>query len=78
MKVDFPVNYSLEDGTTVKVDRLDDGKGFTFILDKPTGQTDSFTWVSQAATDQPVNQEAEDPQRKEAIDLFVELESDDQ
>lgn len=78
MKMDFPVNYSLEDGTTVKVDRLDEDKSFTFLLDKPTGQTDSFTWAKQAATDQPPNAESEDPQRKEAIDLFLELDVDDQ
>lgn len=70
MKMDFPLAYSLQDETQVKVDLMEDGKTFTFYLDKPTGQTDSFTWAEDGAKPD-VQTGSEDPQREEAIALFL-------
>ena len=74
MKADFPLIYSLADGTRVEVDRMEDQKTFSFHLDKPTGQTDSFTWAPQPGTGQSLTETAVstgDPQHEEAVDLFM-------
>lgn len=76
MKLQYPISYTLEDGTNVKVDRMEEDKNYTFILDKPTGQTDSFTTALQTSTEpgqQPSMPTDEDSQRKEAIELFLKL-----
>ena len=80
MKMEFPISFSLQDDTNVKVDEMDDHINFTFILDKPTGQTDSFTWVPNPANEgkkQEPPKGEEDPQRREAIELFLQLREED-
>ncbi len=74
MKADFPLIYSLADGTRVEVDRMEDNKTFSFHLDKPTGQTDSFTWAPHPGTIQSLTETQDgsgDPQHEEAVDLFM-------
>ena len=73
MKKDFPYIYSLADGTQVEADRLDDGKSFSFHLDKPTGQTDSFTWAPESDGGK---ESLPDPPHAEAIRLFLEAHKD--
>lgn len=72
--MEFPISYSLPDGTQVEVSMMEDGKNFTFHLDKPTGHTDSFNWAPHpGAGEQGAN---EDPQQAEAIDLFLKLQKE--
>lgn len=74
MKAEFPLIYSLADGTRVEVDRVEDHKTFSFHLDKPTGQTDSFTWAPHPGTVQSLTETPDgsgDPQHEEAVELFM-------
>lgn len=77
MKKQLPVTFLLKDETKVEAVETEDKKGVTFLLDKPTGQTDSFSLpnVIEGQHQSPANVE-EDAQRKEAVELFLFLQNE--
>ena len=76
MEINFPLYYSLKDGTKVEVTTGNEQGSFIFILDQPTGNTESFTWsadkgengTSSSIDNGPVAEA--NPQVTEAIELF--------
>ena len=79
MEINFPLYYSLKDGTKVEVTTGTEQGSFIFILDQPTGNTESFIWsadktantassASLPVSNSPVVET--NPQIAEAIELF--------